>query len=137
LSNYRIFFPDGMPWSYDLRNLGKCYRSYHEHMQHWESNLPKGMMLSVHYEEVVANLEEMAPRVIDHVGLDWDDKCLRFYETKRAVKTASLGQVRKKIYTSSVGKWKKYEAYLGPLIQEIAPIIKSYEQELEKLIEST
>ena len=137
LSNYRIFFPDGMPWSYDLRTLGKCYRSYHEHMQHWESNLPKGMMLSVYYEEVVANLEVLAPRVINHVGLDWDDKCLRFYETKRAVKTASLGQVRKKIYTSSVGKWKKYEAYLGPLIQEIAPIIKSYEQELEKLIEST
>jgi Flp pilus assembly protein TadD len=135
LSNYRIFFPDGMPWSYDLRNLGKCYRAYHEHMQYWESNLPKGVMLSVHYEEVVANFEVMARRVIDHIGLKWNDKCLRFYETERAVRTASLGQVRKKIYKSSIGKWKKYEGYLKPLIQEISPIIKSYEQELEQLIE--
>ena len=136
LSNYRIFFPDGMPWSYDLRNLGKCYRAYHEHMQHWEANLPPGMMLSVRYEEVVSNLESMARRVIEHVGLPWDDRCLRFHETERAVKTASLGQVRKQIYTSSVGKWKKYESYLKPLLDEISPLIKSYEQELEQLSES-
>lgn len=131
LSNYRIFFPDGMPWSYDLRNLGKCYRAYHEHMQHWESNLPPGTLLSVRYEEVVADLERMSRRIIDHIGLPWDDACLRFYETERSVKTASLGQVRQPIYASSVGRWRKYEKYLKPLIEEIGPLMEAYEAELE------
>lgn len=131
LSNYRIFFPDGMPWSYDLRNLGKCYRLYHEHMQHWESNMPPGTLLSLRYEETVADLERMARRVIDHIGLEWDEACLKFYETERPVKTASLGQVRQPIYTSSVGRWRKYEKYLKPLLDEIGPLVASYEAELE------
>ncbi|WP_066336227.1 tetratricopeptide repeat-containing sulfotransferase family protein [Azohydromonas lata] len=133
LSNYRIFFPDGMPWSYDLRNLGKCYRAYHEHMQHWESNMPPGMLMSVVYEEVVADLEASARRIIDHIGLPWDDACLRFYETERPVKTASLSQVRQPIYNSSVGRWRKYEKYLKPLLAEIGPIVESYEAELQRL----
>jgi tetratricopeptide (TPR) repeat protein len=132
LSNYRIFFPDGMPWSYDLRNLGKCYRAYHEHMQYWESNLPPGVLLSVRYEEVVADLERMARRIIDHIGLDWDEACLQFYKTERSVKTASLGQVRQPIYTTSVGRWRKYEKYLKPLIDEIGPLMQAYEDELEE-----
>ena len=131
LSNYRIFFPDGMPWSYDLRNLGKCYRIYHEHMQHWESNMPPDTLLSIRYEETVADLESMARRVLDHIGLDWDPNCLKFYETERPVKTASLGQVRQPIYTSSVGRWRKYEQYLKPLLDEIGPLVESYEEELE------
>jgi hypothetical protein len=136
LSNYRIFFPDGMPWSYDLRNLGKCYRAYHEHMQHWENNLPPGMLLSVVYEEVVADLDTMARKVIDHIGLPWDDACLRFYETDRPVKTASLSQVRQPIYNSSVGRWRKYEKYLKPLLAEIGPIVEAYEAELESLAQA-
>jgi tetratricopeptide (TPR) repeat protein len=131
LSNYRIFFPDGMPWSYDLRNLGKCYRLYDEHMKHWESNLPDGMMLSIRYEETVADLELMAKRIIDHIDLPWDENCLKFYETERPVKTASLGQVRRPIYNSSVGRWRKYEKYLKPLLDEIGPLVEEYEAELE------
>lgn len=130
ISNYRIFFPDGMPWSYDLRNLGKCFRAYHEHMQYWESNLPAGVMLSVRYEDVVADLEGMARKIISHIGLEWNSACLHFYETERAVKTASLGQVRQPIYTSSIGRWRKYEKYLKPLIDEIGPLMEAYEAEL-------
>ena len=133
LSNYRIFFPDGMPWSYDLRNLGKCYRAYHEHMQHWAGNLPAGMMVSVRYEEVVADLENQARRIVQHIGLPWDENCLRFYETERSVKTASLSQVRQPIYTSSVGRWRKYERFLKPLLDEIGPLVESYEAELASL----
>lgn len=133
LSNYRIFFPDGMPWSYDLRNLGKCYRAYHEHMQHWESNLPPGMLLSVRYEETVADFEHQARRIVAHTGLPWDDACLRFYETERSVKTASLTQVRQPIYTRSVGKWRQYEAHLQPLLNEIRPLVEAYEAELHAL----
>jgi hypothetical protein len=100
-------------------------------MAYWESNLPHGMMLSVRYEDVIADLEGMARKIIAHIGLEWDDTCLRFYETERAVKTASLGQVRQPIYNSSVGRWRKYEKHLKPLIDEIGPLMEAYEAELE------
>lgn len=130
LSIYRIFFPDGMPWSYNLHDLGKVYRAYHEHMKHWEATLPEGFMLSVRYEDVVADVDAMARKIIAHIGLEWDDACLRFYETERPVKTASLAQVRQPIYTTSVGRWKKYEAYLKPLLAELGPLVREYEEEL-------
>lgn len=130
VSIYRIFFPDGMPWSYDLTNLGKVYRSYHEHMQHWEKVLPEGVLLSVRYEDVVANVEREARRIIEHIGLEWNDACLKFYETERPVKTASLAQVRQPIYSTSVGRWKKYEPYLKPLLNELGPLVREYEEEL-------
>jgi len=131
LSNYRIYFPDGMPWSYDLRDLGKCYRAYHEHMQHWQTNLAPGLLMSVMYEEVVADLEPTVRRILDHVGLDWNANCLRFHQTERAVKTASLSQVRQPLYSSSVGRWRRYEGYLKPLLAEIKPLVDAYEGELE------
>jgi len=130
LSIYRIFFPDGMPWSYNLPDLGKVYRAYNEHMKHWESTLPEGFMLSVRYEDVVADVEKMARAIIAHIGLEWNDACLKFYETERPVKTASLAQVRQPIYTTSVGRWKKYEPYLKPLLNELGPLVREYEDEL-------
>jgi len=130
LSIYRIFFPDGMPWSYNLPDLAKCYRSYHEHMQHWEKTLPKGIMLSVRYEDVVADVEAKARQIIAHIGLPWNEACLKFYETERPVKTASLSQVRQPIYNTSVGRWRKYEAYLKPLLDGLGPLVKEYEDEL-------
>jgi hypothetical protein len=130
LSIYRIFFPDGMPWSYDQNNLGKVYRAYHEHMAHWEKTLPEGVMLSVRYEDVVADIETMARKIIAHIGLEWNEACLKFYETERPVKTASLGQVRQPIYNTSVGRWRKYEPYLKPLIAELGPLVREYEEEL-------
>jgi tetratricopeptide (TPR) repeat protein len=130
LSLYRIFFPDGMPWSYDLRNLGKVYRAYHEHMQFWEKTLPEGMILSLRYEDVVADVERQARRIIAHIGLEWNEACLKFYETERPVRTASLSQVRQPIYSTSVGRWRKYEAYLKPLLAELGPLLRAYEDEL-------
>ena len=131
LSNYRIFFPDGMPWSYDLRNLGKVYRAYFEHMAFWEKSLPEGVMLTVNYEVMVADFENQAKKIIQHVGLEWNPVCLQFYENERHVKTASLNQVRKPIYNTSVGRWKKYESYLKPLINELGPLIEEYEVMIE------
>lgn len=131
LSIYRIFFPDGMPWSYDLRNLAKVYRSYYEHMQFWEKSLPPGFMLTVKYENLVADIETYAKKIITHLDLDWDANCLRFYETERPVKTASLVQVRQPLYSTSVGRWRKYEEFLKPLQQELAPIITAYEESLD------
>jgi len=131
LSIYRIYFPDGMPWSYDLRNLAKVYRSYYEHMQFWEANLPKDFMLTVKYENLVADIDSYARKIISHMGLDWNENCLNFHETERPVKTASLVQVRQPLYSTSVGRWKKYEEYLKPLIKELEPIIKAYEDSLD------
>jgi tetratricopeptide (TPR) repeat protein len=131
LSVYRIFFPDGMPWSYDLTNLGKVYRAYYEHMTYWETALPENMMITVNYEVLIADFENQAKRIINHVGLPWDEACLKFHENDRQVKTASLNQVRKPIYNTSVGRWKKYEEYLKPLIKELGPLITEYEDKIQ------
>lgn len=134
LSLYRIFFPDGMPWSYNLINLGKVYRAYYEHMKYWEEALPPNFMLTVNYEVMVHDFENHARKIIDHLGLEWNDACLRFYENERSVKTASLNQVRQPIYTSSVGRWKKYEEHLQPLIKELGPLVKEYDDMIEAKI---
>ena len=132
LSEYRIFFPDGIPFSYDLRDLGKAYRMYVDYMAYWHSVLPPGRVLHVRYEDMVADLETQARRILAHIGLPWDDACLKFYETKRKVKTASVTQVRRPIYTTSTNRWRKYEAYLKPLLEELGPLVAQYEAELEK-----
>jgi hypothetical protein len=67
---------------------------------------------------------------MEHIQLPWDDACLKFYETKRQVKTASVTQVRKPIYTTSTNRWRKYEGYLKPLLEELGPLVAEYEEEL-------
>jgi hypothetical protein len=88
-------------------------------MQHWHSVLPPGRILDVQYEEVVADLEGQARRIIAHCGLPWDDRCLAFHKNDRAVRTASLTQVRQPIYNSSINRWRAYEEFLGPLLKEL------------------
>ena len=129
LSEYRLFFPDGINFSYDLRDLGKAYRLYNEYMKHW-SALLGDKILHVRYEDMVADLETQARRIISFIGLPWDDACLRFYESDRKVVTASVSQVRKPIYTTSTNRWRKYEPYLKPLLDELGPLVKQYEDEL-------
>ena len=89
-------------------------------MAHWRSVLPDGLMLEVHYEDVVADLEGQARCMIAHCGLDWDPRCLEFYKNERPVKTASALQVRQPIYHSSVGSWRAYENLLRPLLEALA-----------------
>ncbi len=88
-------------------------------MDHWRSVLPAGAMLDVAYEDVVDDLEQQARRLIDYCGLAWDDRCLSFHETSRPVATASNVQVRQPLYRSSVARWRRYEAYLEPLLAEL------------------
>jgi hypothetical protein len=73
-------------------------------------------MLEVQYEEVVADLETQARRLIAYCGLEWDDACLAFHTTNRPVYTASAAQVRQPVYTRSVGRWRAYAAELKPLL---------------------
>jgi len=134
LSCYRIHFAEGHPWTYNLRELGRYYRFYWNLMKHWREVLP-GVMLEVRYEENVADVEGAAKGLIDYLGLEWDENCLNFYNTDRPVKTASASQVRKPIYKTSTNRWRKYEKYLGPLLDEIGDIVVEYESEISHLIE--
>jgi hypothetical protein len=88
-------------------------------MQHWTDVLPDGAMLDVSYEDLVANLEFHARRIVSYCGLEWDDACLSFYKTRRSVRTASATQVRQPIYSSSIGRWRPHEPMLGPLLEAL------------------
>jgi len=91
-------------------------------MDHWHEVLP-GKVLDVHYEQMVFDQEAQTRRILDFLGLPWEDRCLRFYETDRAVNTASSEQVRQPMYTSSVNFWRNYEAHLGELIEALEPLL--------------
>ncbi|HVP73299.1 MAG TPA: sulfotransferase, partial [Phycisphaerales bacterium] len=83
-------------------------------MDHWKATLDLPI-LTVQYEELVADQERITRRIIDFLGLPWDDRCLRYWEADRTVMTLSYDQVNKPIYDSSIGRWRKYEMHLGPL----------------------
>lgn len=109
---------ENLAYANDLADLGFYYRQYERLMAHWREVLP-GRVFEVQYEEMVDNQEEMSRAVIDHIGLEWNDACLEFYKLERSVRTASHSQVRKPVYKSSVEGWRKYEKYLGPLLEEL------------------
>ena len=91
-------------------------------MKHWHEVLP-GKVLDVQYEDVVDDFETQVRRILDYCELPWDDACLRFYESDRAVKTASSEQVRKPIYASSKHRWRSFETELEPLIEILEPVL--------------
>lgn len=119
VSCFTTLFLDGHQYTNDLGELGRYYRAYERLMGHWRRVLPPGAMLEVRYEEVVADLEGQARRILDYCGLDWDPACLDFPRAERAVWTASAGQVRRPLYAGSVGRAKAYEPWLGPLLAEL------------------
>lgn len=108
--------------TYDLGELGRYYRAYHELMAHWREVLPAGAFLDVQYEDVVGDIETQARRLLDYCGLEWTPQVLDFHRTDRPVKTASARQVRQPIYGSSVARWRNYEKFLGPLLAELGDL---------------
>jgi len=119
LSGFTKLFKDDMPHSYDLSELGRYYGKYREIMEHWQKVLPPGVLTTVQYEDVVADTEKEAKALIDFIGLKWDPKCVDFHKSDRPVKTASVAQVRKPIYKTSVKRWTKYGDGLQPLVDAI------------------
>lgn len=103
--------------TYDLAELGRYYADYARLMDHWRRVLPGGAFLDIHYEDIVADQEGQARRLLEYCGLVWNDACLDFHKTRRQVRTASLTQVRQPIYTSSVERWRNYERFLDPLLE--------------------
>ena len=120
--------------TYDLAELGRYYRRYAALMAHWRRVLPSGRILDVRYEDVVADLEGQAKRIIAHCGLTWNNQCLSFHRTERVVHTLSARQVRQPIYTSAIGRWRVYEPFLGPLLAELGTESKSGRTELGDII---
>ncbi len=119
LSCFSILFAGQQKFAYDLGELGRYFRAYEALMAHWCSVLPAEVMLDVQYEDMVADTERLARRIVAHCGLPWDDACLRFHEVQRPVLTASAAQVRQPIYRNSVGRSRAYEQELGPLIEAL------------------
>ena len=119
LSCFSKLFNEGQNHTYDLAELGRYYRHYQALMAHWHRVLPPGRILDVRYEDVVADLEGQARRIIAHCGLNWDPHCLSFYQTQRPVRTASATQVRQPVYDSSIARWRAYEPFLLPLTAEL------------------
>ena len=98
-----------------LGHIGTFYAAYRRLMEHWKLVLD-GPMLDVSYERLTTDQETVSREMVDFVGLEWDDRCLRFHENRRTVETATLDQVRRPMYRSSVGRWRHYEAQLAPIM---------------------
>ncbi|HEY1707109.1 MAG TPA: sulfotransferase [Rhizomicrobium sp.] len=116
-SCYTKLFRGAQPFSYDLGELGRYYREYERLMTHWRAVLPEGAMLEVQYEDLIADFEAGARRIVEYCGLPWDSRCLKFHETDRPVRTASATQIRQPVFNSSIGRWKPYRQFLGPLLE--------------------
>ena len=122
VANYRQLFAQGKNQSYDLAELGDYYLEYLRIMEHWERVMP-GRILTVHYEQVVSDLEAQVRRLLAHCGLPFDERCLLFHENRRRVNTASSEQVREPIYADAVGYWKHYESKLDELREILDPVL--------------
>jgi tetratricopeptide (TPR) repeat protein len=115
VSLFFTLFDHGHGYSYDLRDIGRFRNAYLRLMAHWRASLSPERFLEIDYETIVDDVETQARRLIDFIGLEWDDGVLRFYETQRAVRTASKVQVRKPIYRTSVNRAAAFGAALDPL----------------------
>lgn len=123
ISCFGTLFSSGQEWSYNLKKTGQYYKLYYETMVYWRNTLPAGSFLDVCYEDLILNPEEKTKELIRYCGLEWEPSCLEFYKTERSVRTASMQQVRQPLYSSSVERWKHYEAWLSPLKEELAAIV--------------
>jgi len=123
LSCFMRLFRRKQEHTYDLAELGRYYVDYSRLMDHWRNILPAGSFLDINYEDIVADQEGQARRLLDYCGLEWNEACLDFHKTKRQVRTASVTQVRQPIYTTSVERWRPYEKFLGPLLDQLGDLV--------------
>ena len=123
LSCYHTLFMEGHAWSYDLMELGRYAAAFAALMEHWKRVLP-GRVLELDFERLVADPKGQTRNLLEYCGLEWDERCLEFHRTQRAVQTASLGQVRQPMYGSSINRWRRFERHLGQLFDALgdAPV---------------
>ncbi len=125
LSCYRQLFAKGQPFVYDLQDIGDYFLEYQRMMDHWHEVMP-GKVLTVQYEDMVTDQEAQVRRLLEFCELPWEDACMDFHKTRRAVRTASSEQVRQPVYTSSVNFWRNYEPWLDELVEVLAPVLPRY-----------
>jgi Flp pilus assembly protein TadD len=105
-----------MGFTTDLSDLSHYYREHRRLMAHWRRALPPGTLLEVPYEGLVADQERWTRRILEFIGLPWDDRCLDFHLTQSTVLTASYWQVRQTVYHNSIGRWRNYQEFIRPLL---------------------
>jgi tetratricopeptide (TPR) repeat protein len=109
-----FFYQNVMPWSYSQTELKKYYECYNEYMENISTSI-KNFVHETEYEKITSNLENEIKKILNFLNLDWDDNCMNFYTNKKSVRTASLNQVRQKIYQTSKNKWEIYKPYINDL----------------------
>jgi len=124
-SAFKQHFASGQLFTYDQVDLARFYRDYVELMAHYDALLP-GRIHRVYYERVVADLSREVHRLLEYCGLPFEDQCLRFYETRRGVQTASSEQVRQPIFAEGVDQWRHFEPWLGPMKEALGDLVELY-----------
>jgi tetratricopeptide (TPR) repeat protein len=124
-SGYTQLFASGQPFTYSLSSIGRYYRDYLDVMDHWDKVMP-GKVLCVEYEDVVADIEPQVARILDFCGLPFEESCLQFHQTERAIRTPSSEQVRQPIYSGALEHWRSYEPHLDELKKALGPVLDRY-----------
>jgi predicted Zn-dependent protease len=125
LSGWKQHFARGQAFTYDLTDIGRYYRDYVGMMAAFDAAMP-GRVHRIIYEQMVADTAGEVDRLLGYLGLPFEDACLSFWQTERAVRTASSEQVRKPIFTDAVDHWKHFEPWLSPLVDALGPVIAHY-----------
>ncbi len=124
-SGFKQLFAEGQEFTYGLEAIGRYYRAYADVMAHWGQVLP-GRILRVHHEDVVEDLDTEVRRILDYCELPFEQACIDFHQTERAVRTPSSEQVRQPIYQSATEQWTHFAEFLGPLEEALGPALKHY-----------
>jgi len=122
LSCYFTSFADQIRFANQLDTLGRYYLDYDRLMKHWHKVLPVEIF-DLQYETLIEDTEPTVRALLDHCALPWEDACLSFHETQRAVRTPSRWQVRQPIYKGSMQRWRNYENQLQPLVKMLSPLL--------------
>jgi tetratricopeptide (TPR) repeat protein len=121
----QLFGAGRQEFSYGIEDMARYYRTYLDLMSHWHTVLP-GRVLTVHYEDVVEDLEGNVRRILDHCGLPFEPACLSFHETRRSVRSASSEQVRQPLSRAGLHQWRHYEPWLGPLKEALGNAVVTF-----------
>jgi LPS sulfotransferase NodH len=121
MSIYKNYFTNiELNYAYNFDELVEFYKMYKDLMEFWSHYFSKDIV-TIKYEDLIKNPKKEIPKLIDNCGLNWEINCLKFYNNKRVIKTASDTQVRNKIYKSSINTWKNYQKYLTKGFKKLSP----------------
>jgi tetratricopeptide (TPR) repeat protein len=119
---FKAHFNGKFLWSYELSELADYYSAYRQLAEHWQRTLPRDAVMTIAYEDIVKDPRGQSAKIIDFVGLPWEEAVLRFYESRAPSATASAVQVRRPIYDTSLGRWRLYERFLAPFVHRLSQI---------------